>query len=122
MIKIALSMLLTVALPFAMVGCMADPTTESESESEYGDDQAEESEESVGEAQQGITAAGLCRGDDILPTGYRLCFGGPCSSYGNGTAPANVTCDQYPTATCQVMYGPNQLLANVPCHLAGGGD
>lgn len=117
MMKAALSMLSLLALSFSLVACVAQSTDETDA---IGDEQVDSPDEAVGEAEQAITASGVCLGADILPTGYRLCFNGICSAYGNGSAPASITCNQYPYSTCQFMYGPNQTVAYVPCPLAGG--
>lgn len=88
MIKIALSMLFAVALPFAMVGCVADPT-----DTDSDGDQADSSEESVGESQSALTVMDCC----LYPwiTGCSTVIVSPCPYGGGGTCTYHVGAQQY---------------------------
>lgn len=98
MIKIALSMLFAVALPFAMVGCVADPTTETDSDG----DQADSSEESVGESQSALTVLDCCLHPSL--TGCSTVIVSACPSGGGGTCTYRVGGQNY-TLNCPVSGG-----------------
>lgn len=70
MIKNALSMLLTVALPFAIVGCVAGPTTDTEAD--YEDDTAYLADEPVGEAESALTVLDCCTRYDSLSSSEKI--------------------------------------------------